>query len=79
MHRIQVQTLHFKHTVPSTDHLWRGFAEGSVRNRGLLMLQSDGVRRRIRGEFDRRLATFQTSKGYEVPLSVKLASGAKPE
>ena len=79
LQKIRVQTLHFKHTVPSTDHLWRGFAEGGVRNRALLMLQSEAVRRQIRSEFDRRLAAFKTSKGYEVPLSVKLASGAKPE
>jgi SAM-dependent methyltransferase len=77
LQKVRVRTLNFKHLIPSADHLWRGFAEGGVRNRALLMLQSEDVRRRIRSEFDQRLKPFQTRKGYKLPVSVKLASGVK--
>lgn len=76
--QIEVKALEFQHTVPSAEHLWRGFAEGGVRNRQFLLLQSQEMRRRIRKEFDQRLEAFRSAQGFKLPVSVKLASAAKP-
>src|SRR5215813_4639788 len=74
---IRVRTLSFEHRISSADALWRGFAEGGVRNRALLMLQPEDVRRRIHGEFTRRLEPFRSGEGFKLPVSIKLASGSK--
>ncbi len=75
---IRVRALSFEHRISSADALWRGFAEGGVRNRALLMLQADDVRRRIRSEFNERLESFRVGDGFRLPVSIKLASGLKP-
>jgi len=77
LQQIRIRTLEYEHAVPSADHLWRGFAEGGVRNRAFLMLQSKATRDRIRAEFNARLEPFRTAKGFKLPVSVKLASGVK--
>jgi hypothetical protein len=43
-----------------------------------VMAQPEDTRRRIREAFDRRLADYRTADGFELPVSVKLASGRKP-
>jgi SAM-dependent methyltransferase len=75
---IRVRTLSFEHRISSADALWHGFAEGGVRNRALLMLQPEDVRRRIQSEFTRRLESFRSGEGFNLPVSIKLASGSKP-
>jgi hypothetical protein len=78
LQQVRVRTLNFEHQVESGEHLWRGFAEGGVRNRAFLILQPEGVRLRIRSEFDKRLDPFRTARGFKLPVSIKLASGVKP-
>ncbi len=78
LQQIRVRTLNFEHQVASTDHLWRGFAEGGVRNRAFLMLQSEDIRRRIRSEFNERLEPFRAAHRFKLPVSIKLAWGVKP-
>jgi len=74
---VGVRTIDFRHRIPDADHLWKGMLEGSVRTRALLRLQRPEVRGRIRAEFDRLLEGYRSGDGFDVPVSVKLASGRK--
>ncbi len=76
--RVAIRTLEFSHLVPDADHLWTGMLEGTVRTRALLRVQTDEARQRIRAEFLRSIEAYRTKSGFEVPVSVKLASGRKP-
>jgi SAM-dependent methyltransferase len=75
---ISVRTIEFTQTFPTEDHLWDGMLDGSVRTRALLRLQTEEVRRRIRSEFDHLLEGYHRKRGFDVPVSVTLASGRKP-
>jgi SAM-dependent methyltransferase len=78
LQQIRVRALNFEHSVASPDQLWRGFAEGGVRNRALLLHQPEDIRRLIQDEFNQRLEPFRTPRGFKLPVSVKLASAVKP-
>jgi SAM-dependent methyltransferase len=73
-----VTTLAFTHRVGSTDELWDGLTGATVRMSALVMAQPEETRQRIREAFDRRLEDYRTADGFELPVSVKLASGRKP-
>jgi SAM-dependent methyltransferase len=77
LQQVRVRTLNFGHQIESSDQLWRGFAEGGVRNRALLIDQPEDVQLRIRSEFNKRLDPFRTALGFKLPVSIKLASGVK--
>jgi ubiquinone/menaquinone biosynthesis C-methylase UbiE len=74
---VRVRTIDFVHRIPGGDHLWRGMLDGSVRTRALLRGQTDETRSRIRLAFDAALAVYRAGAGFDVPVSVKLASGRK--
>ena len=74
----RVETIDFTHHVPTADELWDGLTGATVRMSALVMAQPEETRQRIREAFDRRLDDYQTADGFELPVSVKLASGRKP-
>jgi len=76
---VQVQTIAFTHRERSADALWRGLLEGTVRTRALIVGQTDEMQRQIRSAFDRILEQFTVGAQLELPVSVKLASGRKPD
>jgi hypothetical protein len=49
-----------------------------VRARPLVVDQPAAVQARIRAAFDHLAAVYETGRGLDVPVSVKLASGRKP-
>jgi hypothetical protein len=44
----------------------------------LVMAQPEDTRQRIREAFDRGMGRYRTAEGFELPVSVKLASARKP-
>jgi SAM-dependent methyltransferase len=74
-----VETIAFSHRFPSADELWHGLLGGTVRISALIMGQPEETRRRIREAFDRLVGEYQSGEGLELPVSVKLAAGRKPE
>lgn len=78
LEEVAVETIAFDVALASADELWDGLAEGSVRMRPLMVGQPDDVQQAIRGHFDRLLEAYRGGGGFEVPVSVKLASGARP-
>ena len=73
-----VETIEFSLQVASTDELWTGLVDGTVRVRPLIVGQSPELQRAIRLHFEELLAEYRTEDGFAVPVSVKLASGQKP-
>jgi SAM-dependent methyltransferase len=74
----RVERLEFTHRLVSADELWHGWLDGTVRTSALILRQPDETQRRIREAFDERIEEFRAEDGFELPVSVKLASGRKP-
>ena len=74
----RVTTLSFTHHMRTADEIWDGLTGATVRMSALVMAQPEDTRQRIRDAFDRRLEDYRTADGFELPVSVKLASGRKP-
>lgn len=75
---VGVDTIGFTLQLDDADELWDGVVEGTVRLRASVLGQAEDVQRRIRAHFDELLETYRVADGFEVPVSVKLASGRKP-
>lgn len=75
---VAVETVDFSLHLESGDELWHGLAEGSVRVRPLILGQTQEMQRAIRAHFDELLDEYRVAGGFDVPVSVKLASGRKP-
>jgi SAM-dependent methyltransferase len=75
---VEVETIAFVQPVSSADHLWHGLLGGTVRTGALIVRQTPETQRRIRAEFDRLVAEYETGDGLELPVSVKLAAARKP-
>jgi SAM-dependent methyltransferase len=75
---VEIETVEFPLELESTDELWNGLVDCTVRIRPLLLGQPVDLQREIRMNFDRLLEDYRTDEGFEVPVSVKLASGRKP-
>jgi hypothetical protein len=75
---VAVKVFEFPLQLESSDELWTGLVDGSVRVRPLILGQSPEMQRAIRTHFDELLEEYRTEKGFEVPVSVKFASGRKP-
>jgi hypothetical protein len=71
---ITVREVSFLHPVSSPDELWHGLLGGTVRTAAIVRAQPEPVRRRVRDAFDRLLEVHRVADGYELPVSVKLAS-----
>ena len=74
-----VSRIAFTHRVATADELWDGLLGGTVRTSALIVRQPEETRRRIREAFDRLVRRYQRGDVLELPVSVKLASGRKPD
>ncbi len=74
-----VRRIAFTHRVATADELWDGLLGGTVRTSALIVRQPELTRRRIRDAFDRLVRRYQQGDVLELPVSVKLASGRKPD
>lgn len=73
-----VETIEFTRSFASPDELWEGLMGGTVRTSALVAGQPEETQQAIRVGFDRRVAEYRSAEGFELPVSVKLASGRKP-
>jgi SAM-dependent methyltransferase len=76
---VRVDTIGFALPLGDADELWDGLLGGTVRTVPVVDAQSDEVKAQIRERFDGLLEPYRAGDGYEVPVSVKLASGRKDE
>jgi SAM-dependent methyltransferase len=74
----RVERIEFTLDVPDAREYWDALLGGTVRVSALVLRQPDDVQERIRDAFERRLEEYRTAGGFELPVSVKLASGRKP-
>lgn len=74
-----VSTIAFTHRVATADELWDGLLGGTVRTSALIVRQPEVTRRRIRDAFNRLVRTYERGDILELPVSVKLAAGRKPD
>ena len=72
-----VRTIAFLQRFTSAEALWSGFLAGTVRTSALIERQPEETRERIRAAFDRLVAPMRRGDALEVPVSVKLGSGAR--
>jgi SAM-dependent methyltransferase len=77
LREVSVDTVEFTLSLTSADELWDGLARGSVRLQPMMIGQPEDVQRVIRERFDELLEEYRTADGFEVPVSVKIASGTK--
>jgi SAM-dependent methyltransferase len=75
---VAVETVEFPLWLASGNELWTGLVDGTVRVRPMIVGQSAEMQRAIRTHFDELLEDYRTDNGFDVPVSVKLASGRKP-
>jgi SAM-dependent methyltransferase len=75
---VAVETVELPLRLASGDELWTGLVDGTVRVRPMIVGQSADMQRAIRTHFDELLEDYRTDDGFDVPVSVKLASGRKP-
>ena len=73
-----VTTIAFTHRVATADELWDGLLGGTVRTSALILRQPEETRRRIRDAFDRLVGAYRRGSALELPVSVKLAVGRRP-
>ncbi len=74
---VEVTTVAFDHQIQSADELWQGMLGGMVRTSATFLSQSEQTREKIRTAFDRLILDYRRGAWFEVPVSVKLASGVK--
>ena len=75
---ISIDTVAFSLHAASADALWQGLLGGTVRSAALIVRQPEETQRAIRAAFDRILQPYTGPGGVELPVSVKLASAARP-
>lgn len=74
---VDVRTVDFDLHLESADELWDGLVEGSVRVRPMILGQTKELQGRIRAHYEALFEEFRAQDGFDVPVSVKVASGAK--
>jgi SAM-dependent methyltransferase len=74
---VDVRTVEFGLQLSDGDELWDGLIEGSVRVRPMIVGQPSDLQREIRARYDELLEPHRTQDGFEVPVSVKIASGTR--
>ncbi len=75
---VDVDQVGFELQVADGDELWDGLLGGSVRVRPMILGQTEELQREIRRLYDELLEPYRSEAGFAVPVSVKLASGARP-
>lgn len=73
-----VETIGFEERLSSAGELWEAIMGGAVRLPPLVFGQPEAVQREIRSRFEALLEEHRVEQGFDVPVSVKLASGRKP-
>jgi SAM-dependent methyltransferase len=74
---VEVTKIAFDHRVESGEELWQGMLGGMVRTSATFLGQSQPTREKIRTAFDKLVLNYRRGEWFEVPVSVKLASGVK--
>lgn len=74
---VRVETLAFTHRIEDADAVWNGVLAGSVNTAATINAQDEPVRRQIRERFDQLVAEYERDGAIELPVSVKIASGAR--
>ena len=74
---VRVDTVEFGLDLANGDELWDGLLEGAVRVRPMILSQPEELQREIHSRFAELLEAYRTQDGFDVPVSVKLASGTK--
>ncbi len=74
---VAVETVAFDERFSTADELWGTIMGGAVRMPPLVLGQAEPVQREIRFRFEQLLEAHRVEDGYDVPVSVKLASGTK--
>ena len=75
---VEIATVAFDHQIQSAEELWQGMLGGMVRTSATFLGQPEQTREKIRTAFDRLVLDYRRGEWFEVPVSVKLASGVKP-
>ena len=74
---VTVETVAFEERLSSAAELWEAIMGGGVRTPPMVLGQPEPVQREIRSRFEELLEKHRVDGGYDVPVSVKLASGTK--
>jgi len=74
---VDVRTVEFGLHVDDGAELWDGLVKGSVRVGPMILGQTEDLQREIRERYDELLEEYRTRDGYDVPVSVKIASGQR--
>ena len=74
----RVERIEFTLNVPEAGEYFDALLGGTVRVSALVLRQPDEMQEKIRAAFERRMEEYRTADGFELPVSVKLASGRKP-
>ena len=74
---VTVETVAFEERLSSAGELWEAIMDGGVRTPPMVLGQPEPVQREIRSRFEELLGMHRVEGGYDVPVSVKLASGTK--
>jgi ubiquinone/menaquinone biosynthesis C-methylase UbiE len=75
---VEVRTVEFSLRLDHGNELWDGLIRGSVRVGPMVLGQPEELQQAIRRNYDELLEAYRIEAAYEVPVSVKLASGRKP-
>jgi SAM-dependent methyltransferase len=74
---VRIITVSFDHQIQSAEDLWQGMLGGTVRTSAFYLGQPEQTRHNIRAAFDRLILDYRRGDWFELPISVKLASGIK--
>ena len=74
-----VAAITFVQRFASSDELWNGMLDATVRVSALITRQPEEVRQRIRAAFDRLAGGYRHGDALELPVAVKLATARKPD
>ena len=76
---VEVRTVDFTHRLPDLDGWWNGGLSSLARASASIHGQPPEVQKNIRQVFDRLAGEYAVPGGFEIPVSVKIASGRKPQ
>jgi SAM-dependent methyltransferase len=74
-----VETISFTHRVEDLDAFWADILDGTVRTTELVRRQTPEMQAEIRSRWGELLERHRSDGGFDVPCSVKLGSGHKPD
>ena len=75
--RVRIETVTFKHTLPSADELWNLAMGSFARVSTIIRAQTDDVQQQIRTEVELATKLYATPHGLEVPVAFRVISGQK--